>query len=316
MPNSLSKELALVKELINKGKFEEALQHIHDIEQEENLTPGETLKTLKYKVSSYSYLGELEKSLKITENLYQKSKEMKIPLFSLDALIQKSGIFYTQQRLVDFFKTLEQLETLFKSIPQEDSLEFQEREASWLMWKGIREHHKGNLDLALEYHEKSLTLFEQADPHSLRIPIILRMTRSYIYMSKGELDLALECDEKALSLTPEGDSFLLIFLKTQIYICMGMIFYQKGDLNRALEYYRSFLELQKKIENPILWNAYLNIIEVLLAKKDFNQAQNYLQQFKQFNEKHETEFGYLAYQIARASILKSSPRLRDIVKAE
>ena len=199
MPNSLSKELTLVKEIINECKFEEALQLIKDIEQKENLTPEETLANLRYKGLSYIGLGQLETGLKITENLYQKSQEMKIPLYTLDALFQKENVFYSQQRFVEFFKTLEQHETLFKSIPREESLEFQEREAGLLMWKAGREHHKGNLDLALEYQEQSLTLFKQADPHSLRIPTILGVGRSYVYMAKGELDLALECDKKALS---------------------------------------------------------------------------------------------------------------------
>jgi len=319
MSNSISTELILVKELINKGKFEEALQHIKDIEQKENLSPEETLRTLKYKGRSYSHLGQFENALKITENLFQKSQDLKMPFFSLDALLSREGIFYSQQRFEEFFKTLKQHETLFESISREDSSEFQEREAGLLLWKAGREFHKGNLNLALDYQEKSLTLFEQVDPHSIYIPSILGTGRSYVYTSKGELDLALECDEKALSLIPEGEYFILILLKTQVYRNMGMIFHQKGDLNRALEYYKRVLELQKKAENPMgMWmNAsYSNIIAVLLSKKNFNQAQNYLQQLKQFNEKYENKFGYLAYQIARASILKSSHRVRDLVKAE
>ena len=48
MSNSVSDELALVNELLNEGKIEEALQCVKDIEQKEILTLEETLKTQRY----------------------------------------------------------------------------------------------------------------------------------------------------------------------------------------------------------------------------------------------------------------------------
>lgn len=318
MSKSVSTELARVKKLFAEGKYEEALQLVKDIEQNINLTSEETLRVLRIKGGIYNILGDSEISFKLIEELYQKSQEMKMPLFSLDALFYKENILYTQQKFEEVFKILEQHEKLFKSIPRDNSLEFQEREAGLLLWKAGREHHNGNLDLALEYQKKSLNLFEQADPHSINIPIILGTSRSYVYLSKGELDLALECDEKALSLLPKRESFnSIMIIKSQIYRNMGMVYYQKGDLNRSLEYHITCFELLEKTKDPMWMNAsYLNIIDILLVKKDFNQAQNYLQQLKQFNEEYKSRFGYLTYQLASAIILKSSPRLRDIVKAE
>jgi len=317
MSNSVSEGLSHVNELINKGKFEDALQHIKGVEQKKNLTPEDTLRILSYKGRIYYSLGQHESSLKMAEELYQNSQKMKNSLFSLDALFFKAGIFYGQQRLEEFLKILDQYETLFKSIPREDSIKFQEREAGLLIWKAAREQIKGDFDLALDYHQKSLMLFERVDPHSIYIPTILGTGMAYAYLNKGELDLALECDEKALSLIPEGENTYLMLIKSQIYRNMGIIYYQKGDLNHALEYHNRSLELLKKAENPTWMNAsYLDLIGILLAKKNFKQAQNYLQQFKQFNEEHKSRFGNLMYQTAHALILKSSSRLRDRVEAE
>jgi hypothetical protein len=58
MPDSASRKLALVKEIINEGKMEDALQLIKDIEQLENLTPEETLRTLYHKADLFSASGQ------------------------------------------------------------------------------------------------------------------------------------------------------------------------------------------------------------------------------------------------------------------
>jgi tetratricopeptide (TPR) repeat protein len=98
---------------------------------------------------------------------------------------------------------------------------------------------------------------------------------------------------------------------------MGIIHYQKGDLDGALEYHKRCLDDYKKI-NVYNWfgGAYLNIIQVLLAQKDFNQAKSYLESLRQFAKKHESRRGSLTYQLSDALILKSSFRMRDRVEAE
>ena len=73
MPESASKKLALVKEIITEGKMEDALHLVKDIEQMENLTPEESLKILAHKANLYSGLKEYAIGLKFAEELYQKS---------------------------------------------------------------------------------------------------------------------------------------------------------------------------------------------------------------------------------------------------
>lgn len=98
---------------------------------------------------------------------------------------------------------------------------------------------------------------------------------------------------------------------------MGGIYFQKGDLSIALEYYTHSLEIFKKIK-AFIWldQPFTYIIRILLAKKDVNQAQNYLKQFKQYNEKHGDKTNKIWYQYAYTLILKNSPRMRDHTEAE
>jgi tetratricopeptide (TPR) repeat protein len=261
--NSVFKELVFVKELINKGKFEEALQYLKDIEQKKNLTNEEILKTQKYKGWLYNQLGNSIKALVIVKKLFQKSQEMKMPLFSIDALNLKGRIFLSLGRFEDFYRNLEKNEKLFESIPREDLLDFKELEVDILIAKGTKCFYKGEFNLALDYLNTSLKLLEKIDPHSLNIPGIIGLM-AYCHQIKGELNLALECDERALSLVPKGDYYGLVLIKATIYRSMGSIFYEKEDLDRALEYHKYSLEIYEKIKEGFLssW-AYYNIILVL-----------------------------------------------------
>ncbi|MFX0043408.1 MAG: TIR domain-containing protein [Candidatus Hodarchaeota archaeon] len=311
----MSEKLDVVKELINLFKLEEALQQVKDIEQSKNLTSEEMLRTLAYKARVHFDLGELEKAFKIAEELFEKSQEMKLPLFSSDALFIKRQFFSLQARFEEADKTIEQHENLFKSIPREDSLEYQERKAYLLLSKGVGSYYQAALDLALTYFNESLALFEQVDPHSIYIATNL-WAKAYVYYLKGELHLAVEYNEKASVLIPEAKYFWIGFSKSQIYQLMGRIYSEKGDFTAALEYYIRVLDIYKSYNFAWMGQAYLNIISVLVAQNNGNQAWNYLQQFKDFNQKQENKAMMTQYHLAHALILKSSPRMRDRTEAE
>ena len=277
MPKTPSEHLKQVKNLFNDGKFEEALQLLNNLEQDEVFALEERLKTLHYKSWVSFYLGQLETSFQIADYLYQKSQETEMPLFTLDAISRKEAIFFLQARFEEFYRSFEHYETLFKSIPPEDSLKYKEREVFYYIIKALAIYPKGKLDLTLDYNIKSLKLFEQIDPNSLYISFIYAHM-AYAYMEKGELNLALECNEKALKLIPEGEYFYLGVMKGAIYRSMGHVFNQKGDLNRALEYHLMDLVISKKINFEQTYASLYAIISILVAKKDFKQAQKYLQQ--------------------------------------
>ncbi|GAH63354.1 unnamed protein product, partial [marine sediment metagenome] len=225
MSDSVSKKLIIVKELINEDTIEDALQLVKDIEQIENLTPEETLRSLYYKSKIHRGLGQLELALKIAEELHQKSEEYNMPFFSLDALDLKGWIFSDLGKEKEFYEILEQQETLFKSILREDSLEFREREGELLFQISFSTFLKGNLDLCLDYLNKSLTLRKQVDPCHPEIARIFYLM-SYTYAIKGELKLALEYAEKAISIIPKGEYYNKD--KGHIYRNMGNIYQEKG----------------------------------------------------------------------------------------
>lgn len=322
MSNSASKKLTLVKKLINEFRYEEGLRLVKDIEQIDNLTAEEMLETQVYKGWLYVYSEQLDRisfseQLKTVEDLYQKSLEMELTLFSLDAICLKAFISLSFEGPKEIIKNIEQYEIIFKAYPRTDTLVFKEKEAILYLFRGSKNWFLGKNNLALEYHSKSLAMFKQIDPQSHFINAIL-WAMALDYLNKGELKLALEYAEKALSLIPKGEDFGNKYMtKAVINRSMGEICYQRGDLNRALKHYKHSLELWNKVKGYwFMPRDHFNIILVFIAQKKIDQAQNYLQQFKVFNEMHELTTGALFFQLAYALILKSSPRMRDHTQAE
>jgi tetratricopeptide (TPR) repeat protein len=309
-----------VKEIINDGKMEDALQLVMDIERLENLTPEETLRTLYHKADLYSALGQYEIGLNFVEELYQKSQEMNMPFFSLDALyIKEWWILLSLGRVQELYKTLKQHEKLFNSLPREDSPEYQVRESILLLMKGAGNQYKGKNNLALEDHEKCLALFKKITPHSSFLYGILSYSpycwMAYTYTMKGELTLALECAEKTLSLIPEGEYYSK--MKGDSYRVMGYIYFQKGELDKALEYQTRALNTYKNTKEEWFGSwSYVAIIDILLAKKDLTQARNYLEEFNKYTEKHGSKYTVLTYQLSHARVLRSGSIMRDRVEAE
>ncbi|MHA2394101.1 MAG: tetratricopeptide repeat protein [Promethearchaeota archaeon] len=305
MSNSVSESFEIVRNLVNEYKFEEALQKVQDIEQNQDIRMSEYLQTLNYKSRIYIGLGQIKIALKIAEELLQKSKELNMPLFSLDAFALKASILYNNGTpKEDFYTNLKEFDNLFTSLPTEETSEFQEREAHLLTWKGARHFNRGDLNRSLDYYSKSLSILEKIDPRSYLISVNL-MGMAYAYGIKGELNHALQYTEKALSLLPEGENYLTGILKAAFYRNLGGIYHQQGDLDIAVEYFRKDLEIPPQ-------KPYQFIIQALLAKNDIVQARKYLEEFKQFVKSPETD---LSYQGAHALILKTSPRLLDHFEA-
>jgi tetratricopeptide (TPR) repeat protein len=320
MSNSVSQELALVRDLFNEAKFEDALQHIEHIEEQVGLNSVDSLETRKYKGYIYTFLGQPENALKFAEDLYQRSQEMNLPLFTLDALFIKQVIFVYLSNIEDFHKTLELSVKLLSSIPRGYSPEFQEREANLLFMKAWANYLKGNFDLSLDYGNRGFKLITQVDPNSYWIPIILaRMALTYV--GKGKLKQALECLENASSLIPNEEYAGPMFEKGVCYYIFGRVYLQKGNLNKSLEYFIMTHEINKlhkygRIGIGSTGWPFFHIISVLILQGKHDQAKNYLQQFKHFTEENDSWLSRLVYKLSQALVLKSSSRLHDRVEAE
>ncbi|MFW9942220.1 MAG: tetratricopeptide repeat protein [Candidatus Thorarchaeota archaeon] len=309
-----TEKIIKAKILMDNGEFEEALEYLNDLEQKEALTLDERLNVQGIISYLFFWLGKFELALNSAETLYQTSQEFNKALFSFDALHVKRLVFATRGRWDEFFKNVEVSNNLFKSIPQEDLLTYPQLEADVDFKYAVRDFGLGKRDQSLEYAEKCLAYYEKNDPLSLMIPLIVYI-KGWNYLFKGEINLALACGERAISLILKSKYRDPLFIKAEVYLLMGALYYQKGDLDLALEHLISSLEIFKKFEVGYwIGTIYYYIVCNFLLKKENGEVQRYLHELTLLKEKHES-INYW-YQLTNALILKSSSRMRDHTEAE
>src|SRR5690606_37440662 len=75
---------------------------------------------------------------------------------------------------------------------------------------------------------------------------------------------------------------------------VGGIYYYKGDLEKALEYFKQVLEIEKSIKNlGGVASTCNNIAQILLDKKDFDTAKKYIDTAYVYSKKNKISEDYL-----------------------
>jgi tetratricopeptide (TPR) repeat protein len=124
----------------------------------------------------------------------------------------------------------------------------------------------GNLDDALLYYNKGLSLAKGTKDKRMQINILWLIAKTY--EDKGELDEALSYYEKSLSLETDKS------FKTGTYDDIGSVYEKKGDYQKAVEYIKKAIELN---EHPIHFSWYrLHLGDVYRKMKDYKNAEKYL----------------------------------------
>jgi tetratricopeptide (TPR) repeat protein len=325
MPDSVLEKIEQGWKLFNEGREEEALSLTIDIEKTEDLSPEEELGIKILKANIHSSLGHMNKYIEIVEETYCVYEKLNNDFLLMDAIILKLFfLMYQGQQLSKLYIDLiERGEIILKSISNRSDNESARKEARFLFLKGILYYNQGNYDGALECAKSALKLMEQLnvdtkDDQRYNRHIVGLL--GHIYTSKGNPNLALEYHEKSLSLKIR-DTNLELWNDANEYLGMGNIFYLKGDLDKALRFYKKTLAILEEL-NLVVKLAYISgvplqsIIRVLIAKGDLEGAQHYLHLLTQINDENPIEHNVSSYNLLRGKLLKSSTRSRDRAEAE
>ncbi|TET76779.1 MAG: tetratricopeptide repeat protein, partial [Candidatus Heimdallarchaeota archaeon] len=135
-----------------------------------------------------------------------------------------------------------------------------------------------------------------------------------IYYQTGQLDKALESALESLEIAKKIN---MVSLMSMAYRLIAFSYHRIGQLDNALEYYLKIFESFEVYKGPFYHSPILGgIIEVYAEKNNLEQAEKYLQIFKQIDE--QTNLPMIRHRrlMAEAVVLMKSSIPRERGKAE
>ncbi|MFX1556314.1 MAG: tetratricopeptide repeat protein [Promethearchaeota archaeon] len=353
MSEEKPRELIYVEELINEGKHDKALQLIDEFENNKDNSEYELLLCLLLKSKLFRQHGLDKNVIKYTKQVYKKSLGIGKFLLAVDALNLMTTSLITLKQLDEAIVIIEQAENLLKTLTNELPRIYKQREATIFFNRGFLNDTKHDLDLAIEYYERSIKLreeigkkdqlslslsllafifgfFKKEPNHGLKLAkralalakqsrrkfaiAFALMVMGSIYGYKGEIDIAIKLFEQSIAISKEIKSKRLLSVS---YNNFSYLLRMKGDLNNALECIKKALAISTEIEFlPGIVSNHDFLIQILIEMGDLERAQQYLVRWKELNKILKDKKTELVIKYDKALILKNTPGIQNRAKAE
>ena len=146
----------------------------------------------------------------------------------LAGLAEYESFYQEGTELYKKFKLIEAIQSFQKALKAKDTKEARTAISQIYNLLGMRETEKNNYDGAIEFFKKSFNILQNNQS-------LLEIANAYIL--KQDFDNALSTLEKSLSLYPENP---------KTYYHIGQIYYQKGNIEKALDLWKQALKLDPK----------------------------------------------------------------------
>jgi len=351
LTNIESKELSQAREFIVKCKFDEAVKHLNDFEQNEVHSLEETVICNLLKSRILLQQGEYEDAINLAKRTYNESLGLGESILSVDSLLLMAHAQFWLIHLDKTFDALIQAEELINAFSEEMPNECLKREAYVLDLKGsyYATIKNPDLDRAFEYTEKSLELRKKMGDELDIGFSLLKLGFRLIYI-KSEIERGLECIEQALELGKKYDNKYLMALATRslmifyfergeleiaikygeqsleffkqinnkprsaaLLSVIGEGFRIKGEFDRAIEYMEQALEINKEVRITSQQPMIIgNLVQVNVEKGDLDKARQYFKQLENLNNQVDNEWVNLFYRMGKALLLKNSSRIKNL----
>lgn len=309
MADSKSEKLKQVEQLIREAKLEQALDIVINYEKKSSLTDKESLSVyiLKGRILSYT---SLRKAYEIGDIAYLQSKKLNDKVNSVEALLLKLSLISALKMDVVLNFVIE-AENLLNSSTIDLALDYNRLRAGIKYVKALIKNFKGEYNRAEELAFECLEIREKLG-YKLDITQTFYLL-SLIYSMKSDLDLALDYALKCLSLqkdlgyqygipmglysvgyayTIKGDyekafnyfnlslssENLRVSVKIFIFIHLGGIYREKGELDQSIKTFSSAIRLaEEKRYNAPLALGKMFMATVFRLKGEYSRAQEYLE---------------------------------------
>ncbi len=348
-----SEELIRAEQLSDDGKLDEALTLLIYYEQKEGLNHHDKASYHLLQCQILLWQGKQKELIKHAEQTYKESEGLENNFLKVDSLLLMTHALVKLGRLEEAFDLMKQGEELMKTLPQELSKAYKQREAYLAYIKHHFFNRKASPNDALKHLEHSLALREELGIKH-EIAESLSSLAYHLCVFKGELNRPLKYAEQSLALAKESSKTYYI---AQCLLYLGVIYSSRGELNRSIINYEQSLELYKELNNKGRMAAalnnvgdiyrkkgeldralecleqslalyqelgnlinippiYDNLIKILIDKGDLERAQISLQYLERLNNQVKNKDINTLYLFDKALLLKTSLRAIKRVKAE
>jgi len=239
------KEIKKAKELFEHGNFEEVLLILKKIENREELVDEDKLTLNLLKSSVYYRYREDQKCLECAQKAYQLSNKLDLKLYSIDALLNMA---WASLWLGDFdraFDSVLKSESIYKTLKNLKKKDYKNRIAAILLIKSCSCWFQAKME-GLEFAKESLKI-RQRYGKKYEIVESYSMLCGFSTYFQEDLDYTLKLLENCQNLAVEINHPWMNSFNLKNF---GDIYYIKGDLRKALNYYKKAIIPFEKRNNP------------------------------------------------------------------
>ncbi|MFX0194775.1 MAG: tetratricopeptide repeat protein [Candidatus Hodarchaeota archaeon] len=242
------------------GKFPEALEHLDQLETQEDLSELAQLQSQLLKCRILAQL-DIKKAQDVATQILQTSQDLDQSLIRIDALLIMAEAWLELGKL-DISKDLvEQGKDVLTTIPSLTASDLTAREATVLALEGGIYTFTGPMERAVECIQQSLMLREQ-----LGAPQAIAQSFMYlgiVFLCKTELEHAIDFFQQSLTIRerlqhPQEIAYTLIYL--------GWVYCIQGERERAQECFQKSLTICKQLgyQHGIAWNLHwISLTQIL-----------------------------------------------------
>ncbi|MFW9827135.1 MAG: tetratricopeptide repeat protein [Candidatus Thorarchaeota archaeon] len=277
------KELIRARQLIDKSKYDEADQIIKNFEENGDQTLHDIVLCQLLKCELLFWRDLFEDVVKLADQTYKDSLRLGKNHMSVDILLIMAHALLCLYQTDKAYDITKQGEELLKTLTQELSAEYKQREAYIAFLKGWVHDQKNEADSAIRQFELSISLRKELNFKKEIAFSLVGLAHVFMYR-KGELNRALEYLEQGLDLAEESGNKWMI---GNCLYYMGNLYLLKGELDRSIKLFKQNLTMYDEIANSQIRRA--RVLRSLGASYAFrgelhNSIRTYEQSLEIFKE--------------------------------
>ncbi|MHA1675447.1 MAG: tetratricopeptide repeat protein [Promethearchaeota archaeon] len=354
MKKNIPHLLKVAQNMIEEEKISECLEYLISLEPVDQYT--EQQKTVFYTLKSeiYRILGDFSNAYETAKIGMQFANKIEKSVEVVDAFLNMARIIHFMGKNRECTNLLTESLTILQNLAQISEKDRQRRMGLFYFYRGQNFVKLGDMKSCIKYLEDSIVLFKKWGPQALLSPAYAGCGAGYVYI--GEFDKGLTYFSKsqkifenrespqynnpkllnlfgcgmifwnkgelqeALEYTKKGVLFARKY-NNQRFTHMGLnaigrIYYELGEWDQAIEYYKEAIALAEKFDSNKIYPL-SNFLEIYISMGDVNVAPEIFTKIEQYRgKKKEDKWLNLFYRFNKALLLKKSKRTRDLGTAQ